>query len=147
MGSLSLFCPDVILQYSRGMKPPVELQKPKDDLHEWVLGLKVVAEPTPELQKFFATMARQESTVDTHPEDFEESRHDGFWAKTAAGNSEENAANTDNGWKVVKDWLLDCDPPLYAEVKGGNKSTTGKRRLSARQTEAKCSLGTNHPVD
>ena len=45
MGTLSLFTPDFILQYSRGMKPPEELVKPSDELHKWVLGLKSMPLP------------------------------------------------------------------------------------------------------
>lgn len=135
MGTLSLFFPDFILQYSRGKQPPVELEKPKDDLHDWVLGLKAVATPTPAVQKFFASMAKNESTVDDHPEDFEESRYDGFWAKNAAGSTE--VTNADAGWDVVKNWLLDCEPPLFEENNSSEKSQTDQRGLTTEQAEGK----------
>jgi hypothetical protein len=135
MGTLSLFFPDFILQYSRGMQPPVELEKPRDDLHDWVLGLKTVAAPDDAVKKFFLRMARKESTNDDHPEDFEESRYDGFWAKNAAGSTEAN--ETDAEWKAVKKWLLACGPPLFEEGSNSKKSQTDQHSLASNQAEAK----------
>ena len=110
MGTLSLFTPDFILQYSRGMKQPEELAKPVDELHQWVLGIKSMPVPDKDVQDFFRRMARAESAALGD----EEFRLDGFWAKNAAGASHAHPdhASPKDEWTHVKRWILSCKPQL-----------------------------------
>lgn len=93
------------------MERPPDLVKPKDELHDWVLGLKVIAKPDDEVRRFFARMAVEESPQN---DDDEESRVDGFWARNAAGASaaHEDVTSTTDDWDAVKNWILASEPRL-----------------------------------
>jgi len=115
MGTISLFNPDFILQYTRGKEPPPVLVKPIDELHDWALGLKVIAKPDDTVRGFFGRMARAEAP---HGDNDElESRRDGFWAQNAAGASvlHHDANSTAEDWEAVKKWILACEPKLEDE--------------------------------
>ena len=122
MGACCLFCPDFILQYTRGMERPPDLVKPKNELHDWVLGLKVIAKPNDEVRRFFARMATEESPQN---DDDDESRVDGFWARNAAGASaaRHDVTATADDWDAVKNWILASEPRLEDD-ESWNKVTT-----------------------
>ena len=114
MGTISLCCPDVILQYSRGMVPPADPIRPRDELQDWALGLTSVPQPNSKVREFFSRMASDESQSEA---EHLESGSDGFWTRNAVGASSGNSTgkNVAADWAAVKKWLLSCEPRLKDE--------------------------------